>query len=79
MIRYLSAFSVNEHDICSTLQDLRKYNGLTLDELARKVGVNKSTLSQYENGKITPPLNKLVLILNLLGAELMVVQYEDEE
>lgn len=37
-----------------TLRRLRRERGVTLDELSRRTGVAKATLSRYENGHQTP-------------------------
>lgn len=39
------------------LRKLRKERGLTLDQLANKLGTTKSTLSRYETGKREPKLD----------------------
>ena len=43
--------------IANKLKELRKARGLTLEELAEKVGTSKQTIHRYENGVIThiPP------------------------
>lgn len=48
------------------LKSARTYRGLTLQELADKIGVKKQAISLYENGKIIPEPEKLFnLIKNL--------------
>ncbi len=37
------------------LYELRKEKGMTGEELAKIVGVNKATISKYENGKLVSP------------------------
>lgn len=54
------------------LRDARKRRGLTLDELARRSGVAKSTLSLYENGRQQPSVSALDRLLGALGAELTI-------
>lgn len=44
------------------LQEARKFNGLTVTELAKTLNVTKQTISQYENNKITPPFENIVKI-----------------
>ncbi len=41
-----------EIEIGKRIKECRLSAGLTLDELASKIGVNKSTVQRYENGKI---------------------------
>lgn len=44
------------------LKKARLYRGLTVEELAEKIEVSKQTVSQYENDKITPAFEKMMLI-----------------
>lgn len=50
------------------LKSLREENGLTQEELAKKLSVSKSAISYYENGKRIPTVDnfhKLASILNV--------------
>lgn len=62
------------------LKELRKQAGLTLDELAERVGTSKQTIHRYENGIITNvPPKKIESLASALGTtpqELM--GWEDE-
>ena len=64
----------------SKLKQLRKSMGMTLDELAEKVGTSKQTIHRYENGIITnvPPekVESLAVALGTTPQELM--GWEDE-
>lgn len=42
------------------LRNARQLRGLTLDELADKVGLNKSTIQRYEKGRIQSPKQPVV-------------------
>ena len=57
------------------LKELRKQAGLTLDELAERVGTSKQTIHRYENGTITnvPPekVESLAVALGTTPQELM--------
>ncbi len=57
------------------LRDLRKIKGITLDELASKIGTSKQTIHRYENGIINniPPekVEKLAAALDTTPSELM--------
>lgn len=57
------------------LKELRKQAGLTLDELAERVGTSKQTIHRYENGIISnvPPekVESLAVALGTTPAELM--------
>lgn len=50
-----------------SLRAARKAAGLTQDDLAKKIGVNRATLSKYESGAISPDLNQLCIIAAALG------------
>ena len=45
----------------------REYKKIKLNELAKKVGISASYLSQIENGKRNPTIDKLKLITAALG------------
>lgn len=49
------------------LQVVRHFSGQSQASLARKVGVGKSQLSKYENGKELPKLESLGRLLKVLG------------
>ena len=50
------------------LKELRKQAGLTLDELAERVGTSKQTIHRYENGIITNvPPRKIESLASALG------------
>jgi transcriptional regulator with XRE-family HTH domain len=46
-----------ENSFGNNLKNLRKQNGFTLETLGEKLTISKSTLSDYENGKSTPPFD----------------------
>ncbi len=62
------------------LKELRKARGMTLDELAERVGTSKQTIHRYENGTIAnvPPgkIESLAAVLGTTPSELM--GWEDE-
>jgi transcriptional regulator with XRE-family HTH domain len=49
------------------IKELRKQKGWTQKELANKVGSNYQSINKYEGGLHTPPLDKLVLLAEVLG------------
>ncbi len=57
------------------LRELRKEKGITLDELAARIGTSKQTIHRYENGVINniPPekVEKLAIALGTTPSELM--------
>ena len=44
----------------------RRELDLTLEEIAKRVGISRQTMSRYETGVISVPLDRLVLIAEAL-------------
>ena len=57
----------DETGIGGRLRDLRGRRELSLRQLARKIGVSPSLLSQVENGKVTPSVDTLYQLATALG------------
>lgn len=53
-----------------TLKELREKTGMSQAELSAVVGLNQSTISQYENGSRMPPMTKAKKIADALGVTL---------
>lgn len=52
------------------IRHYRELAGLTMEELAKKTGVQKSAINKYEKGIVTNiPINRVVLIADALGVE----------
>lgn len=49
------------------LQQLRKQNGLSQEELADKIGIARQTVSKWENGQAVPELSGLIALSRLYG------------
>lgn len=49
------------------LEELRKKQGMTQNELAALVGVQQNTISQWESGKRHPTSTTLPRLANVLG------------
>lgn len=49
---------------------LREANGLTGVEMAKKLGVNKSSITRYETGVIKPNLDMMITISQTFGVSL---------
>lgn len=50
------------------LAEIRKENGLTQAQLAKKMGVSEATIGFYENGRTNPPdenVDKICVILKI--------------
>lgn len=59
------------------LKRIRKERHVTQEELAKKLGINRATLSKYENGIIEPSLQQIVDITEYLDASLFDVIPEE--
>ncbi len=46
-------------EVINIIKNLRERKGLSVEELARRIGIAKSTLSRYENGQREFPINDL--------------------
>jgi len=54
-------------DFGKALRELRKKRGLTAEQLAKKVGVDRTYISKIENGIITPGIQTVISISRHLG------------
>lgn len=54
----------------NNIRDVRKQEGMTQNELAEKLGINRATLSKYENGQIDPTISQLEKISEILDVSL---------
>lgn len=52
------------------LKELRKKNKMTQAELAELIGLKRATVTQYENGRISPSKEVLIKIANLFRVSL---------
>ncbi|MFH1857166.1 MAG: type II toxin-antitoxin system Y4mF family antitoxin [Candidatus Omnitrophota bacterium] len=57
-------------NISSRIKTLRKNNGLTQIEFAKRAGVGLRFLRELENGKMTVRMDKLTQVLDFLGYHL---------
>ena len=51
------------------LREIRKHRGITQVQLAEIIGVEQSTISQWETGRAQPSLKIAVKIANALGCK----------
>ena len=61
------------------LKALRKQAGMTQEELAKKTGVTRQTISAVENGDYNPTINLCVSICRALGKTLDDLFWNEEE
>ncbi|BAW87035.1 LexA family protein [Limosilactobacillus fermentum] len=57
----------SNEEVIRHLNELRKQQKISISELARKVDMSKSTVSQYFNGKLQFPLNRAHDFARVLG------------
>ena len=51
------------------IRKIRKEQGLTQEELAKKIGIKRGTLAQYESGKRSPKKETIEKFANALGVD----------
>lgn len=61
---------MNEKLFPQRLKELRAEKGITLEELAKKIGTTKTTLSRYENGERSPKLQLVGLLADYFQVEM---------
>lgn len=63
----LTTLLEQDHSIGARLRSLRQDSGISLRDLATRLGISASALSQIENGKMQPSVNRLISIVSALG------------
>ncbi len=77
-------------DINQAVRQARTEKGLTQSQVASLLGYSTKWVSDFENGKVSPPLDMALNVLNLLGLKVHVLTpgepspslpptFEDEE
>lgn len=61
---------IEEYDFGLRLKRLRKRKKLSQTELAKKIGVIKSTIYRYESNTLSPSLDKAILLAQILDTTL---------
>ena len=56
--------------ISDRLKSLREKKKLSQNDLALSLGIKRHTISAYETGSITPPIDKLIIISNYYNVSL---------
>ncbi len=59
--------TTNASSVGNKIKILRKTRGLTQQQLADKLGIQRATISNYEIGRRSPHLKELENIANVLG------------
>ena len=71
-------FLVSEQLIGANIRAIRQASKASLDDVAKRAGITKSTLSKIENAKISTPISTLVAIAKALGVRLAAFFKEEE-
>lgn len=58
---------MNDMKFAENIRNLRKNKGLSLEELGKKLGKAKSSISAWENGKRTPKIGEMQKIADFFG------------
>ena len=70
---------LTEHSrFAAVLQDVREARGLTPSRLAKKAGINRQLITNYENGRSVPGfivLRKIVVALGVEANDLLDIPY----
>ncbi len=64
------------------IKEIRKNKGLTQDELAEKIGIESTSISNIENGKYYPTadnLEKIMNALNITPQNLFVIEHNQDD
>lgn len=61
---------MSDERISKKIKALRKTRGLTQEQLAEKLGVQRATISNYEIGRRSPHIKELEKIADVLGVPL---------
>lgn len=68
-----------KNNIASQIKILRKKNGLTQIEFAKRAGVGLRFLRELEQGKATIRMDKLMQVLDFLGYHLELKRNESQD
>lgn len=61
------------------LKKKRRLLGLNQADFAEVLGLNQETVSRWEQGKNSPPIEKARELVSVLGGELKITNFADEE
>lgn len=57
--------NVNNIEVGNRLTELRKNKGLTQEQVAKEISMNRTSLTRYENGERVPKANELISLSKL--------------
>lgn len=56
--------------LCRGIRHQRQKNKMTQTELAERVGIKQGTISEYESGSLTPSVENLIRLADVLKCSL---------
>ncbi|MBF8982618.1 helix-turn-helix domain-containing protein [Lutibacter sp. B2] len=65
IIKSLEFFNRVKYTISERLKKLRKLNNLSQDDVAKYLGIQRTTISQYESGDLIPPTLNVIKLARL--------------
>ena len=63
-------YKFDKYDFGKRLKVFRKSQGLTQNEFADKLGVERSNISRYENGETLPSIETFLEMCNILNIDI---------
>ena len=73
-------YKFDKYDFGKRLKVFRKSQGLTQNEFADKLGVERSNISRYENGETLPSIETFLEMCNILNIDIEnIIKYIEEE
>lgn len=69
----------NSEQIGKYIKQIRQQKQMSVTDLAKKVDINKSTLSRYENGTRKIPMEDIAVFANALGVTPENIMFEQKE
>lgn len=73
-------YEFNKYEFGKKLKTFRKSHGLTQNEFADKLGIERSNISRYENGDTLPSIETFLEMCNILNIDIEnFVKYINEE
>lgn len=71
--------ATSEENLGQRIRAMRKENGLTMAQLAQRVGVNYATIHRVETGKVSPSVVLLSEIAHCLGHSIVSLLQEERD
>lgn len=68
----------SKEEIGKKIQELRQAKNWSQEQLGHKIGTTGKQISNYENGKLIPPMNVLLILCDIFNCELGYILCEDD-